>query len=283
MRIITVLVILFSIYLNVSYPQLKGITSYDNAYRNYISGNFEEAIKNYNEYIRAYANDDKAIYERGMCFESLRKFDDALKDYTLALQMKPYYSAYNISRGYAYVKMGIPANAYDDFTKAIQNDPANSDGYFGRVNADLDLNKFDFALTDLNMAINLNQRNPLFYYVRAMIYTELNDTAKFYDDIEKILDNYPNDFFSNYKSQGVVLILDNIEYNINVLSNAIENYPDQFLLYFRRGFNYYIYRKFGPAADDFAQSIKYCPDPSTRMINLSNRLIENCKIYNDNR
>jgi tetratricopeptide (TPR) repeat protein len=283
MRIITVLVILLSIYLNVSYPQLKGITSYDNAYRNYVSGNFEEAIRNYNEYIKAYANDDKAIYERGMCYESLRKFNDALKDYTLALQMKPFYAAYNISRGYAYVKMGIPANAYDDFTKAIQNDPTNPDGYFGRVNADLDLNKFDFALTDLNMAINLNQKNPLFYYVRAMIYTGLNDTAKFYDDIERILDKYPNDFFSSYKSQGVVLILDNIEYNINMLTNVIDNYPDQYILYFRRGFNYYIYKKFGPAADDFVQSIKYCPDQSARMVTLSSRLIENCKIYNDNR
>jgi len=281
MKIITVLFFIITVNLNISYPQLKGITSYDNAYRNYTSGNFEDAIKYYNEYIKAYSNDDKAIYERGMCYENLRKFEDALKDYSNALRLKPFFAEYNISRGYAYIKTNMPTNAYDDFTRAIRSEPTNPDGYYGRVNANLDLNKYEFALNDLNAAINLNTKNPIYYYVRAIIYTELNDTAKFYDDLERILDYYPSEFFSSYKSQGVVLILDNIQNNINRLTNAINNIPDHYLLHFRRGFNYYVYKKFVPASEDFADAIRFCPDSSSRMVKLSQLFIDNCKIYND--
>ncbi len=281
MRIITLSTLVLLFFAGFAGAQLKGIQSYDNAYRNYVAGNFDEAIKNYNDYIKSYPNDDKAIFERGMCYESQRKFDEALKDYNAAIQLRPLSAPYYVSRGYAYVKTNMPQNAYDDFTRAIQYDPTNSDGYFGRVNANLDLNKYDFALTDMNAAINLNNKNPLFYYVRAMIYTELDDTTRFYNDIERILNNYPSDFFSNFKSQGVVLILDNIENNINYLNGLIAGNPDYFLLYFMRGFNYYLVRRFSLAAEDFQKAVKFCPDSGSRLVIYSNLLVENCKFYSD--
>ncbi|MCE1165847.1 MAG: tetratricopeptide repeat protein [Bacteroidetes bacterium] len=281
MRIITLSILIFLLLAGFASAQLKGIPSYDNAYRNYVAGNFDEAIKNYDDYIKSYPNDDKAIYERGMCYESQRKFDDALRNYNAALQLKPYFSPYYVSRGYAFVKTNMPQNAYDDFTRAVQNDPTNPDGYFGRVNANLDLNKYDFALTDLNAAINLNNKNPLYYYVRAMIYTELDDTTRFYNDIERILSNYPGEYFSSFKSQGVVLILDNIENNINYLNDAITNDPENYLLYFKRGFNYYLFRRFVPAADDFQKAARLSPDSQSRLVKYAGMLIDNCKFYSE--
>ncbi len=281
MRRFILITIIFLLFANVVSAQLKGITSYDNAYRNYTAGNFDIAVKYYNEYLKSYTNDDKAIFERGMCYESLRKFDEALRDYSSAIMLRPLSAPYYVSRGYVYIKTGMPQNAYDDFTRAIQYDPSGSDGYFGRVNANLDLNKYDFALSDINSAINLNNKNPLFYYTRAMIYTELNDTAKFYDDIERILNNYPGDFFSNFKSQGVILILDNIEQNINFLNGLINENPGYFLLHFMRGFNYYLAKKFVAAEEDFNLALKYCANVTTRIAAYSQKLIENCKIYSD--
>lgn len=281
MRIITLSTLIFLLFAGFASAQLKGIQSYDNAYRNYVAGNFDEAIKNYNDYIKSYPNDDKAIFERGMCYESQRKFDEAMKDYSTAIQLKPFFSSYYVSRGYTYIKTGMPQNAYDDFTRAVQNEPTNPDGYFGRVNANLDLNKYDFALTDINAAINLNNRNPLYFYVRAMIYTKLDDTTRFYNDIERVLNNYPSDFFSNFKSQGVVLILDNIENNINTLNEGISDDPNNYLLYFKRGFNYYLVRRFPLAADDFKKAAQLSPDSNSRLVTYSGILIDNCNFYSD--
>jgi len=271
---IFLLLILFAVTINSLQSQVTGNSNYDNAYRNYISGNFEKAITYYNDFLKSYTNNDKAFFERGMCYESLKRFDEAKTDYSLAIQLKPFFSPYYISRGYVFVKTGFPQNAYEDFTKAIQNDPANSDGYVGRLNAYLDLGKYDLALSDITYAITLAPNNPLLYYYRAMIFTDLNDTTKFYNDLEKILDNYPSEFFTNYKSQGVVLILDNIEQNVEFLSKGIADNPEDNLLYFKRGFNYYLLRKFVPASEDFSNSVKFSTEPNSRLVILSTKLIK---------
>ena len=268
--------------------QVTGSNIYDNAYRNYTAGNFEDAIRYYTEYLNSNTTSDRAFFERGMCYESIRRIDDALRDYNSAINIKPFYSLYFISRGYAYLKNNLPQNALDDFTTAIRNDPSNPNAYGGRVNVYVDLDKYDFALRDVTSAINLNSSavglksdNGLYYYTRAIIYTKLNDTANFYNDIEKIIDNYPGNFFANYKSQTVVLLLDNISNNIDKLSYEIANDPGNCLLYFRRGFNYYVYKKFSLAIEDFSNAVKYSTDINSRLIALSVKLVDNCKVFSD--
>lgn len=263
--------------------QDKSNTVYENARRNYISGNFEEAIKYYNEYIRSYTNNDKAIYERGMCFESLRKYDDALKDYTNAINLKPFYDKYYESRGYVYLKINIPQNAVEDFTRAIRNNAFSAEGYWGRTNAYLDLDKYGQALTDINSAINIDPSNYMYYYVRAVLYMANNDTINFYNDLDLIIEKYSSSFFSSYKSQYVILILDNISTNAERLSKLLLERPEDNFTYFRRGFNYYLLKKFSLATEDFTNAVRFTSDPNSRLITLSEKLVSNCKIYsNDN-
>lgn len=269
------------VILNTANAQVTGNNTYDNAYRNYIAGNFEDAIRYYNDYLKSNTTSDKAYFERGMCYESIRRFDDALRDYNTAVNIKPFYSLYLISRGYVYIKSSVPQNALTDFTMAIQHDPSNPEAYWGRMNAYVDLDKYDFALRDINSAINLNTENALYYYIRAVVYSKLNDTAKFYDDVERIVNNYPSGFFSEYRSQTVVLILDNINNNISRLTYEIQNDPSNSILYFRRAFNFYVYKKFNLAIEDFSNAVKLSPDVNSRLIMLSVKLVENCKVFSN--
>lgn len=259
--------------------QVTGNSIYDNARRNYISGNFEDAIKYYNEYLRSYTNDDKAFYERGVCYESLRRFDDALRDYTTAISLKSSYSKYYESRGYAYLKLSLPLNALDDFNKSIQKDAFSSEGYWGRANVYADLGKYDMALKDMNSAVNLDPSNSIYLYIRAVLYSAINDTTNFYRDLDLLSNLYASSFFSNYKSQYVVLILDNLNTNVNNLSKTILEYPEESFVYFRRGFNYYLLRNFTHAADDFNNAIKFSQSPGSTLVRLSNKFIENCKNF----
>lgn len=261
--------------------QVTGNNIYDNARRNYISGNFEEAIKYYNEYLRSYTNDDRAFYERGMCYESLRRFDDALRDYTTAINLKSSYAKYYESRGYAYLKLKLPQNSLDDFNKSIQKDAFSSEGYWGRANAYIDLGKYDMALKDMNSAVNLDPTNAIYLYIRAVLYTTINDTTNFYRELDLLSNLYASAFFSNYKSQYVVLILDNINTNVVNLSRMIIEYPEESFLYFRRGFNYYLLRNFTLASDDFSNAIKYMPDKNSTLVRLSVKYIENCKNFSN--
>jgi len=279
MKILLLFIIITTLTVSVLKAQGSGNLIYDNAKRNYIAGNYDEAIKYYNEYLRSNTNDDRAFYERGMCFESQRKFDDALRDYSTAISLKSSNSKYYESRGYVYLKLNIPQNSMDDFNRAIQYDARNSEGYWGRANAYIDLGKYDMALKDMNSALNIDPTNAMYLYIRAVLYTTIGDTTNFFRDLDLLSNLYASSFFANYKSQYVVVILDNLQTNVVNLSRAIMEYPQESFLYFRRGFNYYLLRNFTHAADDFNSAIKFSQDPNSRIVTLSNKYIVNCKEF----
>ena len=57
---------------------------------------------------------------------------EALKDYNMAISLKPFFSKYLNSRGYVFIKTNLPENALNDFTLSIQRDPSNPEGYWGK-------------------------------------------------------------------------------------------------------------------------------------------------------
>jgi tetratricopeptide (TPR) repeat protein len=273
-------IILFLLFNSSVYSQLKGITSYDNAYRYMTAGEFEKAIGYYNEYLKSYPSDSKAYDERGRCYENLRQYENALKDYSSAISLSPFYGTYYNDRGYAYLKSGMPENSVSDFTSSINYNPNSSDGYEGRVQAYLDLGKNDLALTDINKAMLLAPDNPMYLVTRAVIYSNLEDTSKFYSDIENILNYYPGSFFASYKSQIVSLLLDNFYSNIQKLNSQIEDNPGDRVLYFKRGFNYYLLKKFDAAISDFEKCVSISGSNDRHSI-LSNLFIENSKSFKE--
>lgn len=267
------------LYVSVVKAQVTGNNIYDNARRNYISGNFEEAIKYYNEYLKSYTNDDKAFYERGVCYESLRRFDDALRDYSTAINLNSGYHKYYESRGYAYLKLNMPQNSLDDFNRSIQKNAFSSEGYWGRANAYTDLGKYNMALKDINSALNIDPSNAMYLYIRAILYTSIGDTTNFFRDLDLLSNLYGSAFFSNYKSQYVVLILDNINTNVVNLTRQMLEYPQDSFIYFKRGFNYYLLRNFTHAEEDFNSAIKYSQNVNSKLVTLSYKYIENCKMF----
>lgn len=278
-KIIAFLFFVFFSFTSVS-AQLKGITSYDNAYRSFMSGDFEKAIRYYNEYLQSYPSDSKAYDERGRCFENLHRYDNAIKDYSTAISLSPSTGLFYNDRGYAYLKSGLTENSVSDFTQSINVNPNSPDGYEGRVQAYLDLGKNEPALSDINKALLFSPDNPMYLVTRASIYTVLDDTVKMYSDMEKILRYYPGSFFTSYKSQIAVLQLDNFTTRIHNLTVLISETPENRILYFKRGFNYYLLKKFDAAINDFEKciSISVAED---KLVYFSSMFIDNSKIYKD--
>jgi Tfp pilus assembly protein PilF len=262
------------------YSQLKGISSYDNAYRYYTSGDFDKAIQYYTEYLKSYPSDSKALEERGRCYENLRQYDNALKDYSNAISLSPLNSVYFNDRGYAYLKSGILENSVNDFTQSITLKPTGSEGYAGRVQVYLDMGKDDLALSDITKAMLLDPDNAMYLITRAFIYSNLFDTSKLYSDLDKILTYYPSSFFSSYKSQIVVLLLDNFSNNVDKYTALIAENANDRDNYFRRGFNYYLLRKFDAAISDFENCITLS-NGTDRITQFSSLFIDNCRFYKE--
>lgn len=262
------------------FPQNFGVESYDNAYRFYSLGDYNNAIKYYNEYLSSYSSDAQAYNERGRCYENLMQYDNALKDYSTALSLKPNFAQYYRDRGYVYLKTEKPDLALSDFNRTVLIDPDNAYNYSARALAYVDLGNFEFALKDINRAMQFEPSNPNYLITRTTIYSIMNDTLNFYKDLDTILTFNPVQFFSSFKLQDVLINYSNINKEIVSLTNIITSNSSDDFAYFERGFLYYITSRFEAALNDF-ENCKQCAGNKTRMIKFAERFIEKIKQYGD--
>lgn len=275
------LLVLYSLFIPLNlFSQNFGVESYDNAHRFYSLGDYNNAIKYYNEYLSSNSSDAQAYNERGRCYESLMQYDNALKDYSIAITLKPNLAEYYRDRGYVYLKTGKPDLGLNDFNKSVLYGPGNAYNYSARALAYVDLGNFEFALKDINRAMQFDPSNPNYLITRATIYSIMNDTLNFYKDLDTILTFNPVSFFSSFKLQDVLINYNNINEEIVNLTNLIvKNSVDDFA-YFERGFLYYIISKFDAALSDF-ENCKICAGNKKKMIEYTERFIKNIKHYGD--
>ena len=278
MKTFILLSIISFISLNAN-SQITGIASYDNATKYFNEGDYQKAISYYNEYLASYPNDAKGYDERGLCYEYLGQYDIAEQNFSTAITLSPNYGEYYLNRGYAFMRMGNLDKAINDFNQSISLSSLKSVGYAGRMEANIELGNYDLALTDVNSAMTSDINNPFYLINRAIIYLYLEDTVQLLQSIDTILTINPYDFFSKIKPEYKLFSIQKYFKIIEKLSGLIAEYPKNGVLYFRRGFNYYIIQKFEPAKNDFETCLMFLPDTEIALSNFARRFIDNCRKY----
>src|SRR5438034_5522674 len=81
------------------------------------------------------------------------KYDEAIAEYTKAIELNPIDVRLYVDRGLVYRTAGKIPEAMADFTKAIELGPKNELGYVERGRRELGQNQFDHALTALTTGI----------------------------------------------------------------------------------------------------------------------------------
>ena len=110
------------------------------------------------------------LYERGNAYSQGGHYEDAIHDFTNAIDLVPGYADAYASRGRALGRMGKPEQAIADFSKAISIDPSNANTYADRGVAYGSMGQHDKAVEDLTQAIALNPNFAAAYYNRAIGY-----------------------------------------------------------------------------------------------------------------
>jgi hypothetical protein len=77
--------------------------------------------------------------------------------------------------------------AIEDFTRALEHDPANIEAYIGRSKTYPHLNEWDKALADCTRVIEMGTRSPTPYYIRALIHINNKKYGKAIDDFNKAI------------------------------------------------------------------------------------------------
>ena len=127
------------------------------------------------------------------------KYDDAIETYNQSLEKIENPMVY-YNRGVAYMNKGDNENAIRDFTKAIEIKPDTIFAYNNRAFVYKNIGRFNDAIKDYGVIIKLKTSYPDAYFGRASVYELMGDKDKALADYKKALSLGYEDAKKNIKS-----------------------------------------------------------------------------------
>lgn len=97
-----------------------------------------------------------AYFNRGLSHQAEGNLDQAIADYTQAIQLEPKVVEYYSARGYAYLDQGDLDLAIADFNRAIETAPGYAAAYRNRAGAYVKTGNLAGAIDDYTRASELN-------------------------------------------------------------------------------------------------------------------------------
>ncbi|MCC5650171.1 tetratricopeptide repeat protein [Nostoc sp. XA013] len=127
------------------------------------------------------------------------KYQDAIKQFDLALEQAPNLADAYRYRGKAKAESGYTDNAISDYNYLLLIQPKNYEIYDERGQIYYKLENYDKAIDDYNKSLHINSNFALAYYHRGLTYLKINNQQKALEDLcratelfdkEKDVDNY---------------------------------------------------------------------------------------------
>jgi tetratricopeptide (TPR) repeat protein len=137
-------------------------------------GRLEEALQNFKKTISLNPENGKAYFFRGLIYADLDKKENAIVDYSKAIEL----DKDNLFSALAYYQRGV-----------IYEDAGN----------------FNKAIADYNCAIEIKSDYTECYYGRAFCYTKLNNFSKAISDWNKIIEITPEELTPRKKRASLIL------------------------------------------------------------------------------
>jgi len=135
--------------------------------------------------------DAKAYFNRGLAYDDKGQYDQAISDYSKAIELNPRLAdAYN-NRGNAYKNKGQNGQAISDYSKAIELNPRLADAYYNRGNSYDDKGQYDQAISDYSNAIEINSGIAEAYTNRGNAYSKKSQYDKAISDYSKAIEINP--------------------------------------------------------------------------------------------
>lgn len=161
----------------------------------------------------------------GVALSDQGKYEDAIREYNMALSINPQNANTYFNRAYAFERLGDTERALHDYSQSIELDKFFVKAYHNRAIIWENKGEYSKALKDYSEAIRLNDRYAIGYVHRANVYSLLGQ----YD---LALKDY---------------------------SSAIENDPKYSMAFFNRGVAYMVSRNDTAAIQDFQQTLRLNP------------------------
>lgn len=166
-------------------------------------GSNEEAIIEFNRYIKMRPNDPMAYIVRGDSYDDMGQFEKAINDYSKSIELEPRLVKAYDKRATAYVQLGDFERALQDYNKAIVIHPEEAQYYFNMSQAYNGLGDIDKTITSYTKAIELDQNFAEAYYNRGIAYNERGEYDKAISDYDIAIQLQPEFIVDVYFNRGL--------------------------------------------------------------------------------
>jgi tetratricopeptide (TPR) repeat protein len=143
-----------------------------------------------------------AYHNRGLLYQAMGRYDQAIADYNKAIEINPRYINSYRNRGLIYRARGQYDRAIADYSKAIEIDPGFHKAYNNRGNIYTIKGEYDRAIADYTKAIEINPRFDKAYSNRGIVFTIKGEYDRAVDDYTKAVEINPN-LDMAYNNRGV--------------------------------------------------------------------------------
>ncbi len=140
-------------------------------------------IKRYDEVVKELGAID--WYRKGVSSLHKRYLQEAINDFTKAIELNPRNASSYVNRSFAYGASGNDRKSLEDASRAVELDPMSSMAYANRGVAHFNLYRdYNRYIADSTKAIELDPNNFIAYKNRAKAYLDLGDTHRAINDIK---------------------------------------------------------------------------------------------------
>ena len=176
----------------------------------------------------------KKYFARALEKDNIGDYQGALRDYNEAIRCNPNYTDAYINRGGIKSDLGDKQGAVIDYNEAIRIDPDDADAYFNRGLVKSDLGDKQGAIADYNEAIHINPDDASVYYNRGGIKSDLGDKQGAIADYTEAIRINPR-YANAYDNRGIAKNdLGDKQGAIADYTEAIRINSDHARAYFRR-------------------------------------------------
>jgi tetratricopeptide (TPR) repeat protein len=165
-------------------------------------GEHEKAIEYYTKAITI-KKDSDYFFNRGSTWDTINQFENAIADFTIAIELKPKDPVIYNNRGIAYINLKEYKKALNDFNIAVKLAP--SARYYNNIATALyDQGKYSEAITEYLKGIKLDD-------VDAMLYNNIGITYDKQKNYEEAINSYTKaieldgNYYRAYNNRGVTL------------------------------------------------------------------------------
>ena len=223
------------------------------------NGDLDQAIRDYSEAIRLRPNYHQAFNNRAVAYRRKGDLDQAIRDYSEAIRLDqdspgPFYN-----RGLAYAAKGDHTRAIGDYSEAIRLYPDYAQAFSSRGLAYVRKGDLDQAIRDFDEAIRLDREYPEAWNNRGLVYAhrgDLDRAIQHFDQALRLRGRYPEALTNrgySYADKG------DYRQAIRDFDEAVRLYPSDHLAWKGRGHVRFYSGEFSAAVLDFAEASRLEP------------------------